>query len=135
MMNEPIEETSNRIDLQNKEFDAVAELAEQYRRITLTPVVDDDYPEVRYDYERAVRALMTAFKANKREVEEGVKLAMEVVESDITEETESASTQQWAQAELPKGAVIHVNGIPFRIDAPVVVSGHPANLPLAGLRS
>ena len=48
-------------------------------------------------------------------------------------ETESAPVQQWAQATLPTGTVIHVNGIPFRIDAPVLVRGHPANLPLAGL--
>lgn len=56
----------DKIELQNKEFDAVAELSEQYRRITLTPVVDDDYPAVRYDYERAVKAAIEAFKANGR---------------------------------------------------------------------
>jgi hypothetical protein len=56
----------DRIKLQTAEFDAVAELAEQYRRITLTPIVDDDYPEVRYDYERAVRSAIAAFKANSR---------------------------------------------------------------------
>jgi hypothetical protein len=35
-------EFNKRMDLQNAEFDAVQRLAEQYRRITLTPIVDDD---------------------------------------------------------------------------------------------
>lgn len=57
-----------RIAQQNKEFDAVAELAKQYRRITMTPVVDDDYPEVRHDYEHAVLDVIDAFKQNGREL-------------------------------------------------------------------
>lgn len=54
------------ITKQRAEFDAVAELAKQYRRITMTPVVDDDYPAVRFDYERAVRSCIDAFKQNGR---------------------------------------------------------------------
>ena len=54
------------MQLQTAEFDAVARLAEQYRRLTLTPVVDDDYPSVRHDYEGAVRAVIAAFAANGR---------------------------------------------------------------------
>lgn len=54
------------IDLQNKEFDAVAKLCEQYRRITLTAVVDDDYPEVRHGYESALMTFMEALAANGR---------------------------------------------------------------------
>lgn len=57
----------DRFALQNKEFDAVVELAKQMRRIELTPIVDDDYPEVRHCYESAVRSLIAAFKANGRE--------------------------------------------------------------------
>jgi len=45
---------TDRIQTQHAEFDAVARLAEQYRRITMTPVVDDDYPEVRHTYEGAL---------------------------------------------------------------------------------
>jgi hypothetical protein len=52
--------------MQNAEFDAVGELAEQYRRIQLTPIVDDDYPEVRHHYESAMRCLVRAIKANGR---------------------------------------------------------------------
>lgn len=54
------------LELQNKEFDAVATLAKAYRAITLTPVVDDDYPEVRHVYDQALRALFDACKANNR---------------------------------------------------------------------
>lgn len=33
-----------RIDLQNKEFDALTALAEQWRLLSQVAVVDDDYP-------------------------------------------------------------------------------------------
>jgi hypothetical protein len=56
----------DRIALQNAEFDAVRELAEQYRRVTMTAVVDDDYPSVRADYERAVRMVIDTFRENGR---------------------------------------------------------------------
>lgn len=58
--------SDDRIELQNKEFDAVSELAKQYRRIVMTAIVDDDYPEVRHQYESAARALLRAFVANGR---------------------------------------------------------------------
>lgn len=57
-----------RIALQNAEFDAVAELSKQHGRIQLTPVVDDDYPAVRQNYELAVAMLLAAFKRNGRQV-------------------------------------------------------------------
>jgi NTP pyrophosphatase (non-canonical NTP hydrolase) len=57
---------ANRVALQCDEFDAVAKLAEEYRRITLTPVVDDDYPSVRRDYERAIGNLLAAMRMNGR---------------------------------------------------------------------
>jgi hypothetical protein len=56
------------IDRQNKEFEAVRGLAEQYRRITLTPIVDDDYPEVRFAYDQAVRTFIDALKVNRPEL-------------------------------------------------------------------
>lgn len=55
-----------RIVYQNAEFDAVERLTEQYRRLTLTPVVDDDYPAVRHDYENALKALLQACAYNGR---------------------------------------------------------------------
>lgn len=48
------------------EFDAADELAEQLRRLNLTAVVDDDYPEVRYDYERALTGLLKKMQDNGR---------------------------------------------------------------------
>ena len=56
----------DRIALQNKEFDALDKLAKQWRRLQMTPVVDDDYPEVRHDYEGALSTFLTACKKNGR---------------------------------------------------------------------
>lgn len=58
--------STDRIGLQNLEFDAVQEMAVQWRRLSMTAVVDDDYPEVRHDYEGAMSGLMRALKANGR---------------------------------------------------------------------
>lgn len=54
------------MDKQNAEFAAVAKLAEEYRNITYTTVVDDDYPQVRFGYEQAVRSLLAALAVNRR---------------------------------------------------------------------
>lgn len=59
-------EFDRRMAAQNKEFDACAKLTEQYRRITLTPVVDDDYSEVRHFYESALRDFIDALQDNDR---------------------------------------------------------------------
>lgn len=56
----------DKIKLQNAEFDACDELCKQMRRISMTAVVDDDYPEVRYAYEHALYAFLEACKANGR---------------------------------------------------------------------
>lgn len=55
-----------RMKTQSDEFDAVDELAKQWRRIQMTPIVDDDYPEVRHDYESATRTLIEAYRNNGR---------------------------------------------------------------------
>lgn len=57
--------TKDRIDLMNEEFNAARELSKQMRRIEMTPVVDDDYPEVRFDYDQAARSFIDAYKANR----------------------------------------------------------------------
>lgn len=57
---------TDRIGLQNLEFDAVQELAVQWRRLSMTAVVDDDYPAVRRDYEGAMSGLVRMMKANGR---------------------------------------------------------------------
>lgn len=57
-----------RLQRQKEEFDACADLSKQYCRITFTPIVDDDYPAVRHDYEAALNAFLAACKANGRVV-------------------------------------------------------------------
>lgn len=56
----------DRIALQNAEFSAMDDLAEQWRRLSLTAVVDDDYPAVRFEYEGALQSFLAACKANGR---------------------------------------------------------------------
>lgn len=51
---------------QKEEFDACVELTKQFRRLEITPIVDDDYPEVRHCYEGALRAFLRACVANGR---------------------------------------------------------------------
>lgn len=61
-----MDEFNARMDLQNSEFEAVHNLSAAYKSLSYTPIVDDDYDEVRYNYERALRSLVDALKANKR---------------------------------------------------------------------
>jgi hypothetical protein len=63
---ERLDGMDRKIEAQNKEFDAVNALSVQWRRIQMTPVVDNDYPAVRFDYERAVTNLIEAFRNNRR---------------------------------------------------------------------
>ncbi len=60
-----IEKQKDGIALQNAEFDAVDALAKQWRRLQMTPVVDDDYPEVRHGYESAMQGVLRALAANR----------------------------------------------------------------------
>jgi len=53
-------------ETQRKEFDAADEFAKQLKRHNATAVVDDDYPEVRFQYESALAGLMDAMKNNGR---------------------------------------------------------------------
>lgn len=55
----------DRLALQNTEFDALTHLVEQWRKLRMTPVVDDDYPEMRHYYESALRTFRDALKANR----------------------------------------------------------------------
>lgn len=56
----------DRIALQNKEFEAMEELAKQWRRLQMTPPVDDDYEQVRFEYDQARRSFNDAQRANAR---------------------------------------------------------------------
>lgn len=57
----------DRIDLQNAEFAAVSRLVSHYRKVTLTPPVDDNYPQVRRDYDRALADLIKKVRKNRGE--------------------------------------------------------------------
>lgn len=59
------------MDAQSAEFDAMQKLAEAWRSLTLTAVVDDDYPRVRHHYESALGVFLKACKANGRNVNVG----------------------------------------------------------------
>lgn len=54
------------METQTAEFDALQNLCECWRKLTLTAVVDDDYPEMRHYYEGALRAFLLACRANGR---------------------------------------------------------------------
>ena len=56
------------IALQNAEFDALRALNRQFERLCMTPVVDDDYPEVRHDFEGALYRFFAAAKANRGQI-------------------------------------------------------------------
>lgn len=66
---------TDRIDLQNAEFDALTKLGEQWQRLQMTPVVDDDYPEMRHYYEAAMRTFLDAVAANGRTLRNGSRSA------------------------------------------------------------
>lgn len=48
------------------EFDAATKFSRAVNEINQTPIVDDDYPEVRERYEGALIGLLRAMKANNR---------------------------------------------------------------------
>jgi hypothetical protein len=58
------QEMKERFDRQLAEFDAAEELMKHYKRIQMTAIVDDDYPEVRHGYDAAARAFVTAALLN-----------------------------------------------------------------------
>jgi len=57
---------TDKMQTQRAEFDAADRLAECLRRHNMTPVVDDDYPSVRHDYEGALDVFVETMKANGR---------------------------------------------------------------------
>lgn len=57
---------TNKLQLMGAEFDAANKFSEQLKRHNSTPVVDDDYPEVRHRYEGALAGLLSAMRDNGR---------------------------------------------------------------------
>lgn len=66
MSEQAVEELIADLAKQREEFDAATRFARELRRIQLTPVVSDGYPEVRHDYESALAGLLDAMKKNAR---------------------------------------------------------------------
>jgi hypothetical protein len=56
----------DRMQTQRAEFDAMDNLAKAWRSLSMTAVVDDDYPSVRHSYESALAAFEKAMKENGR---------------------------------------------------------------------
>lgn len=56
----------DRLELQRKEFDAADAFAKALQTHNHTPVVDNDYPEVRHNYEGALAGFIEAMKINGR---------------------------------------------------------------------
>lgn len=65
---EPQVPVDKRMQLQRAEFDAADELASAIRAHNMTPVVDDDYPEVRHRYEGALQTFLRAIRKNGRKL-------------------------------------------------------------------
>lgn len=57
----------DRIALMNAEFDALEKLEKATKRMHATAVVDDDYTEMRYYYNSALREFLRAVKNNRGE--------------------------------------------------------------------
>lgn len=58
--------STDRMVLQNAEFDALERLMATTNGLFQTAVVDDDYPEMRHRYEGALHDFLQACKANGR---------------------------------------------------------------------
>lgn len=54
------------LDRQNKEFDALTELAKRWGALQQVAVVDDDYPQYRHRYEGALKDFIGAIRENGR---------------------------------------------------------------------
>lgn len=71
---------------QSAEFDALNTLWNAYR--SMPPIVDDDYPEMRHYYERAMRQFVEAITANERCTPPN----LQVIENSITERSKRFRT-------------------------------------------
>lgn len=60
---------SDKRQTQRAEFEAADKFAQRLRAHNQTAVVDDDYPQVRHEYESALANLIDAMKANDRFVQ------------------------------------------------------------------
>lgn len=77
----------DRIDLQNREFDALTALAAAWASLQRTPVVDDGYPSQRHRYEGALRTFLAAISANRGA---GTESPLDVAINEVRAELASA---------------------------------------------
>jgi hypothetical protein len=56
-------ERMRRVDV---ELAAIENAAMHVNRIRMTPPVDDDFPQVKYEYDQSVRTLVDALRVNGR---------------------------------------------------------------------
>lgn len=91
--------------LQGLEFEAMAELARQWKRLSMTAVVDDDYPHVRQDWEHALDKFVKAYEKNRHETFGGpVQISIARLQeqakarSELWHGIQSWSSLEWAGA-------------------------------------
>lgn len=102
--------TENRMELQTKEFDAADAFAKALRALNLTPIVDDDYPQVRRRYEHALEQLLVACAANGRWLQGGINKTpkIDAILDEIREEIANAVTKfpTWPTRLIDAGNVV-----------------------------
>lgn len=91
------------IALQQAEFDALSDLVKRYQRLTMTPIVDDDYPEMRHYYEVAVRNFIDACQKNgRRGINRSEELTFQKVSSVSLERAliwHKGGLEEWSSAD------------------------------------
>lgn len=55
-------------DTQKSEFEELNRLLKSYNRLCYTPIVDDDYHQIRYLYERDLQLFLIACRHNGRSI-------------------------------------------------------------------
>jgi NTP pyrophosphatase (non-canonical NTP hydrolase) len=78
------------METQSAEFDALCNLWKAYS--ALPPIVDDDYPEMRHYYERAMRELVEALIANGRCKAGTTPGDLQRIENSLTEQSKRFRT-------------------------------------------
>lgn len=62
----PPDDFTRRMVLVDAELAAIEEANKQVRRLRMTPPVDDDFPQVKFEYDWSIRSLVDALRANGR---------------------------------------------------------------------
>lgn len=92
--------SDDRMKTQGDEFDAMAKLAERWRPLSMTAVVDDDYPEMRHGWESALADFCDAMRRNGRDPSTGRPVRRMVNVDEAGKITPVAGTLNALAAEL-----------------------------------